>query len=165
MPTNCKMPELKRAFELTGFTEVKTVLGSGNVVFSHRTTAESTLERQIEEAIATHLGRRFSTFVRRLDDLSALIEADPFAAFSVTPGAKRNVSFLRALPAVLPTLPIEGDGFQLLALRGHELLTTHIPRHPDGPVFMRKIEEMCGKDVTTCTWETIRKIEKAGNHP
>ena len=26
MPTNCKMPELKRCFEAAGFTEVKTVV-------------------------------------------------------------------------------------------------------------------------------------------
>ena len=32
MPTNCKMPQLKAAFEAAGFTDVKTLLGSGNVV-------------------------------------------------------------------------------------------------------------------------------------
>jgi len=36
MPTNRKMPELKRCFEVAGFTEVKTVLASGNVVFWRR---------------------------------------------------------------------------------------------------------------------------------
>lgn len=29
MPTNCTMPELKAAFEAAGFTDVKTILGSG----------------------------------------------------------------------------------------------------------------------------------------
>src|SRR5690349_4890963 len=33
MPMNAKMPDLKRAFERAGFTDVKTILGSGNVVF------------------------------------------------------------------------------------------------------------------------------------
>ena len=32
MPTNCKMPALQAAFEAAGFTDVKTVLGSGNVL-------------------------------------------------------------------------------------------------------------------------------------
>src|SRR5258707_3906639 len=36
MPTNAKMPDLKRAFEAAGFTDVRTVLASGNVVFSAR---------------------------------------------------------------------------------------------------------------------------------
>ncbi len=35
-PMNAKMPELRKAFEAAGFTEVKTVLSSGNVVFDAR---------------------------------------------------------------------------------------------------------------------------------
>jgi uncharacterized protein (DUF1697 family) len=38
-PMNAKMPELKKCFESAGFTDVKTLLSSGNVVFS--TTTES----------------------------------------------------------------------------------------------------------------------------
>ncbi|MGC4085554.1 MAG: DUF1697 domain-containing protein [Vicinamibacterales bacterium] len=30
-PTNASMPDLKRAFERAGFTDVKTILSSGNV--------------------------------------------------------------------------------------------------------------------------------------
>jgi uncharacterized protein (DUF1697 family) len=32
-PMNAKMPELRRAFEAAGFSDVKTVLSSGNVVW------------------------------------------------------------------------------------------------------------------------------------
>ncbi|MGI9089029.1 MAG: DUF1697 domain-containing protein [Chthoniobacterales bacterium] len=32
--TNLRMPELKKRFELAGFTDVKTFLSSGNVVFN-----------------------------------------------------------------------------------------------------------------------------------
>ena len=35
-PMNAKMPELARCFEGSGFTEVKTVLSSGNLVFNWR---------------------------------------------------------------------------------------------------------------------------------
>ena len=38
---NAKMPELKSAFEATGFTDVKTVLSSGNAVFSATRASES----------------------------------------------------------------------------------------------------------------------------
>ena len=36
MPTNCRMPELKKAFEAAGFEDVKTLLGSGNVLLRER---------------------------------------------------------------------------------------------------------------------------------
>jgi uncharacterized protein (DUF1697 family) len=35
-PMNAKMAELKRCFEGAGYTDVKTVLSSGNVVFDVR---------------------------------------------------------------------------------------------------------------------------------
>ena len=40
---NAKMPELKRAFENAGFTNVKTVLASGNVVFDARAASDLAL--------------------------------------------------------------------------------------------------------------------------
>ena len=48
MPTNAKMPELKKAFESAGFTDVKTILSSGNVVFSARDASETSLQRKAE---------------------------------------------------------------------------------------------------------------------
>lgn len=63
-PTNAKMPELKRAFEAGGFTEVRTVLSSGNVVFDARSRSETALARRAEDTMAEHLGRAFATIVR-----------------------------------------------------------------------------------------------------
>ena len=57
MPTNCKMTALKAAFEAAGFTEVKTVLGSGNVVFDARPSSEGTLQQKAEAAMHEHLGQ------------------------------------------------------------------------------------------------------------
>ena len=66
-PLNAKMPELKRCFENAGFTNVKTVLSSGNVVFDARAAAEATLERKAESAMHKVLGRTFYTIVRPAD--------------------------------------------------------------------------------------------------
>src|SRR5262245_58211313 len=65
MPTNAKMPDLKRSFELAGFTDVKTVLSSGNVVFSAPAgLPASELERRAEESMRKHLKQPFLTIVR-----------------------------------------------------------------------------------------------------
>jgi len=47
-PMNAKMPQLKRCFEGAGFTNVKTVLASGNVVFDARTATDAALQRRAE---------------------------------------------------------------------------------------------------------------------
>ena len=77
MPFNCKMPALKAAFETAGFTDVKTVLGSGNVAFDARATPERALEQKAEAAMHEQLGRVFFTIVRPVEQLQALLATDP----------------------------------------------------------------------------------------
>src|SRR5258706_553056 len=106
MPTNCKMAELKQAFEKAGFAEVKTVLGSGNVVFSAAAATETALERKAEAAMEKHLGRAFFTIVRPIDTLQKMLATDPYARFKLAPGSKRGVTFFRSKPATVPKLPV-----------------------------------------------------------
>src|SRR6478609_6330412 len=94
-PVNARMPDLKLCFEAAGFTDVKTVLSSGNVVFDSRPSADAALERRAEAQMQARLGRVFVTFVRRTRFLRELLESDPYARFVVAPDSKRVVSFLR----------------------------------------------------------------------
>jgi uncharacterized protein (DUF1697 family) len=159
-PLNAKMPALKACFEGAGFTAVKTVLGSGNVVFDARAAPESKLEGQAEAVMHAALGRSFFTIVRPADTLMQLLASDPYAAFDLSPQAKRVVSFMRQPPTRPVRLPIESDGARVLTLLGRELFTAYEPS-PNGPVFMTLIEKALGKDVTTRTWETVRKCAMA----
>ena len=51
------------------------------------------------------LRRLFPTIVRRSDHLLALLRADPYAAFRLSPTAKRIVTFLREPHAAAWSLP------------------------------------------------------------
>jgi uncharacterized protein (DUF1697 family) len=155
-PMNCKMQELAKAFEAAGFADVKTVLSSGNVVFS-ASGAERPVQKKAEAAMQEHLGKSFMTIVRPVDELQSLLDADPYAAFKLKPDAKRVVTFLSAHPSAVPNLPVELDDAKVLALMGREVFSAYVPG-PKGPVFMTLIERTFGKDVTTRTWETLRKV-------
>ena len=159
MPMNCKMAELKKAFEKAGFTDVKTVLGSGNVVFSAPPATEAALERKAEAAMEKHLGRVFFTIVRPIEALQKMLATDPYARFKLEPGSKRVVTLFRSKPATVPKLPVELGGARILAMGKGEVYTAYV-RVPGTPVFMVLIEKTFGKDVTTRTWETIQKIAK-----
>jgi uncharacterized protein (DUF1697 family) len=161
MPTNAKMPELKRAFEVAGFTDVKTVLGSGNVVFTAGAAPEAALQRKAEAAMAEQLGRTFLTIVRSLDALREILDSDPYADFSLAPGSKRVVTFLREPARGKLALPVELDGARILCRRGGELFSAYVAT-PRGPVFMTLIQKTFGDEVTTRTWETVQKI--VGEH-
>ena len=157
---NAKMPELKRCFESAGFTDVKTVLSSGNVVFNSRSKSVAKIEQIAEAAMKKMLGRTFYTIARPVSVLNALVEADPYRAFGLPEEAKRVVTFLREPRKAKLPLPIELDGARILAVKGCEIFSAYVPS-PRGPVFMTLIEKNFGSDVTTRTWETVKKCAKA----
>lgn len=159
MPTNAKMPALRRAFEEAGFDEVRTVLGSGNVVFGARAASEATLQRRAEQAMQEHLGRTFMAFIRPVEALQALLADDPFAPYRLPESAKRIVTFLREEPPRALPLPPEQDGARVLEVRGREVFTTYVPT-PRGPVFMTLIARTFGADLTTRTWDTVKKVAR-----
>ena len=159
-PMNAKMAELRRAFERAGCADVKTVLSSGNVAFTARAKSEIALARQAEAAMAQHLGRAFLTIVREASALRELIEADPYAAFRLPARAKRVVTFLREPPKRKLSLPLETDGARILAMDGLEIFSAYVPS-PRGAVFMTLIEKTFGTDVTTRSWDTVRKCANA----
>ncbi len=159
MPMNAKMPDLKQAFEAAGFSDVRTILSSGNVVFSARAASEVALQRKAETAMERRLGRSFLTIVRSIDALQELLASDPYQQFRLGPKAKRIVTFLRQVPTRKIDLPVEQDGARILAVRGSEIFSAYLPT-PKGPVFMTLIEKTFGKDQTTRTWDTVAKIAR-----
>src|SRR5690349_21378944 len=106
-PMNAKMPELKRAFESAGFSDVQTLLSSGNVLFSAPRAAESLLRKRSERAMQQELGRSFQTFVRSLATIERLLASEPYAGFQLRRGSKRVVTFLHVAPKPAPKLPIQ----------------------------------------------------------
>jgi uncharacterized protein (DUF1697 family) len=159
-PMNAKMPELKRSFEQAGFTNVSTVLSSGNVVFDARAAKLATLERKAEAAMHATLGRSFLTFVRASEMLAAMLMADVYAAFEVPPSAKRVVTFLRQPHGLTLGTPIERDGACILHADACEVFSTYVPG-PHGPAFMTLLEKTFSAAITTRTWDTVRKCAAA----
>ena len=158
-PLNAKMPELKRAFELAGFEDVRTVLSSGNVVFSARASTEAALERKAERAMTQHLGNAFVTFIRSVDDLKTLLESDPYAGYRAKRGYKRIVTFLDAKPKRGLTLPIEIKGGRVLSAKGREIFGDY--READsGPAFMNLLQKTFGRSITTRTWQTVERVSR-----
>lgn len=156
-PMNCKMADLKRALEAVGFTNVVTVLSSGNAVFDTKAATIEKLEKQVEVATEKHLGRRFGTIIRPVETLAALLAADPFVPFEPKATEKRVVSFLKTAYAAKLKLPLTLSKARIVALNGTEAFVLY-EREDDGPVFMTLIERTFGKDVTTRTWDTVRKM-------
>jgi uncharacterized protein (DUF1697 family) len=158
-PMNAKMPDLKKAFEAAGFTDVRTLLSSGNLVFTARSASEAALQRKAEAAMTRQLDRTFLTIIRPVDDLREMLASDPYQEFRLPPGAKRIVTFLRERPVSKLTLPAEVEGARILVVKGNNVFSAYVP-NAKGAIFMTLIEKTLGSAVTTRTWETVTKVAR-----
>lgn len=90
-----KMDLLKSLFEGCGFTDVETFIASGNVIFDSRIADGQKITQTIETRLKEKLGYQVSTFVRNSEDLSAIINNQPF---SESDDANIYIAFLSAAP-------------------------------------------------------------------
>jgi uncharacterized protein (DUF1697 family) len=156
---NAKMPDLKAAFEAAGFTDVTTLLSSGNLVFTARAGSEAALQRKAEAGMTRRLGRPFLTIIRSVDELREILASDPYRAYRLPPAAKRIVTFLRDPLTSKPILPPAVDGARILAVDGRTIFSAYVPS-PKGAVFMTLIEKTFGSELTTRTWDTVTKVAR-----
>jgi uncharacterized protein (DUF1697 family) len=74
------MADLRAAFEAEGFTNVETVVSSGNVLFDHEERPEEGLEEKLSLMMRHRFGFNSVALVRSRDALAAAIAENPFAA-------------------------------------------------------------------------------------
>ncbi|GAB2653656.1 DUF1697 domain-containing protein [Prescottella soli] len=104
---NIKMADLRRVFTDLGFDDVKTVLASGNVLFTTDSADTAALKAGIESALRAAFRYEAWVFVLELDTVTRIVEAYPFDP--ERDGWHPYVMFT-AEPAVLDgLLTVQGD--------------------------------------------------------
>lgn len=157
------MAELRALLEKMGFTSVRTVLQSGNVVLDAGTVRGHTLEQRAEAALEKRFELRTNVIVRSAAEWSALVAGNPF-----TDAARSDPGHLLAMVA---KRPVSNEGVQALeaAVRrvgGSERVAAshgNVYLHfPDGAgrskVTTAVIERALGTPVTGRNWNTVLKL-------
>ena len=71
------MNDLKRMCEKLGFTNVRTYIASGNVVFESR-TSEAAIRKALESALQKYAGKPVGVLVRTGAELKKVLAGNPF---------------------------------------------------------------------------------------
>ena len=71
------MSELKAMCEAAGFTDVRTYIASGNVVFGSR-LAEPAVKKKLEQALHEHAGKPVGVIVRTSIEMAQVLASNPF---------------------------------------------------------------------------------------
>jgi uncharacterized protein (DUF1697 family) len=79
------MADLRALVEGLGYTDVATLLNSGNVVFSAMKIDPQKAASRIQRAVEAKLGVSARVMVMSGDELSAIVEADPFGRIADNP--------------------------------------------------------------------------------
>ncbi len=85
--------ELKAAIEDLGFSDVRTLLASGNVLFEARPSKG--LKQKLELGLEEAFGFKIGVVLRSIDELKAMVAADPFGGVVESEAAKLHVRAVR----------------------------------------------------------------------
>lgn len=158
-----KSAELKAAVESLGFTEVKTLLASGNVVFTAGEKDAATLERKLHDALFKATGLRSEIFVRSPDEMKAVAAANPFPGATAERPSFVVVAFHRAPvdQEKLARLAESHDGPERMHAIGRELYID-FPEGQARSVLHPAMSKAKLDSVNTArNWNTVLKIRDA----
>jgi uncharacterized protein (DUF1697 family) len=138
------MAALRGALETAGYCDVRTVIASGNVVFSRRTKPTA---RALESLIADEFGVRTTVLLRSAAQIRKLRDARPFAG-------NAYVAFLASRPKSLKEI----EGLDAFVVVGGDLVL-HFPHgYAAAQLTGAVIEKRLGVEATVRNWNTVEKL-------
>lgn len=149
-------------FEALGFTGVKVVLASGNIIFESSSTDQAALAVQIETALPQKLDFKRSVVIRSESELQHLVDQDPFQGIEQNHNKEMYllITFFRFTPNISLQLPYtpENKPYTLLGRLDDAVYGSIDLTSGKTPDYMTWLEKQFGKDITSRTPKTIRLI-------
>jgi uncharacterized protein (DUF1697 family) len=146
------MADLRALLEALGYTDVRTVLASGNAIFTGRAS-----KKKLEAALQERFDMKIDVVLRTMDELLAVIAADPFGEAVDNP-TRYFVVFLDREP-------------QLDRLRGEDFAPDQFKANgkeiyawcPEGMQNSRLMNalgkpDLGGGTATVRNWATVNKL-------
>ena len=160
-----KMGALRLLLEEAGYSEVKTILASGNLRFKTKARLEA-IKADLEAIIAARFGFKSDVILRSGDEMEQLLAAHPFGSLDPEADLARHVILYEApLPPVdLVSLPRD---VEILRVDARELYFAGY-RQPNGrytenvEAVLKPLYKAIGKTNpgTMRNWNTMEKILK-----
>jgi uncharacterized protein (DUF1697 family) len=161
-----RMAELKACLEDNGFSEVKTLLASGNVRFVAEGTAVD-LKARLEKHLAERFGFAIGVVLRSGEEIETMLDGHPFDTLDPKADCARHVlMFDKELPAGIKLEDRPGHT-EILRIDPREIYIAGY-RQPNGRYtegvedVLKPLYAQLGKSVldTMRNWNTMEKLLK-----
>ena len=149
------MSELREVCEAVGFTDVRTLLASGNLILNSKLTGAK-LEAKLEKVILEGLELKTDVFVREADQLDAIIAANPFKAFTKANSTFMVVNFMRG-----PASKAEMEAMEKTSLTGEEIAQGEHCLYIKFPNGQGPSKLKLPKLGSARNWNTVQKLAAA----
>jgi uncharacterized protein (DUF1697 family) len=156
-----KMDQLRALYESVGFTDVRTYIQSGNVIFSTRSESPSAIRKTIEEAINKSFGFPVTVIIREPAELRKVIKGSPFVGRKTTDETRLHVTFLDQKPA--PSLvkalePLAAKTKDEYSVKGKEVYL-HCPDGYGTTLLSNAFfEKHLRVSASTRNWKTVNTV-------
>jgi uncharacterized protein (DUF1697 family) len=154
------MADLRSLVADLGFSDPRTLLQSGNVVFGGKGKTAASIESLLERETAERLGVKTEYFVRTAAEWKSIVAQNPFPQAAVKDPGRLVVMPLKGVPtqAQLKTLAAAGRGREVFRAVGKQLYIVY----PDGigvsKLTNTVIERCLATRGTGRNWNTVVKL-------
>ncbi|MBK9333619.1 MAG: DUF1697 domain-containing protein [Ignavibacteria bacterium] len=154
------MADLRIEFTKLGFTNVSTLLNSGNVLFDTTSGSAEKIEIKIEKRLQDVFGFSVPVILRDAFEIQDIIDLDPFKKIKLTHDLRFYVSFLKEEFKINFKLPhISKDrSFRIINTNKNNVFSVLDLTLGKTTKGMEELEKLFGKELTTRNWNTVIKI-------
>lgn len=157
------MSELCAVLGGLGFSGVRSLLQSGNVVFECAVPANAALEARLEATVAAQLGVKTECFVRNAREWNAIVANNPYPRVATDDPGRLVVMTFKSAPAAKAVVALQA------AIVGRETVIGGRKHayfvYPDGigtsKLTNALIERKLGTSSTARNWNTVLKLAAA----
>ena len=154
------MSDLRDMLIALGFADARSLLQSGNLIFRGSARSVSRLEAMLEAEAAKRLKLTADFLIRTADEMTAVVDANPFPREAARDPARLLVVFLKSAPdaAAVKALRDAITGGEVLEAKGRHAYIVY----PEGIGRSRLtgalIEKKLATRGTARNWNTVLKL-------
>jgi uncharacterized protein (DUF1697 family) len=154
------MSKLRDLLEGLGFTNVRSLLQSGNLVFASAKRSGAILEKLLETETKKHLAAAVDYIVRTVDEWEKIIAANPFPVEAINDPSHLVVVFLKRAPAEIDVnaLQAASKGPEVIHAVENQLYVTYPSGIGKSKLTNALIERKLGIRGTARNWNTVMKL-------
>jgi uncharacterized protein (DUF1697 family) len=155
------MADLRELLGKLGYTDARSLLQSGNLVFEGDRRSGALLEHLLETETEKHLGVTVQYMVRTASEWATLVEQNPFPAEAASDPGHLVVIALKKSPgaADVKSLQAASKGPEIIRAQGKQLYVYYPAGVGESRLTNALIEKMLDSRATGRNWNTVLKLQ------